>query len=292
MSKTPAAPNAPKHRLKDPLLAALLAFLVPGLGHFYQRRIFKGFLYATCILGTFVWGMRIGHGQVVYFNWQSSENRTYAYLCQFWAGLPAIPALAQAELRSDRMFHPNYVPQAFESPFEGELACDNHTYDGKVSGTIKLEPKSADKPHDWSGKLDGTLTTSGGTVNIAGEVTPGALDVEVAPSGRRRLVGNFDPRGEGGAGPPLRGILKGHIPRPIWNSYAAPLRDMRISELGEEQTDLDRAHFELGSQFELGVVFTMIAGLLNILAIYDALEGPAYEDDEEGTPQPAPPASG
>ena len=26
---------------------------------------------------------------------------------------------------------------------------------------------------------------------------------------------------------------------------------------------------------------TMIAGLLNILAIYDALEGPAYEDDEE-----------
>ena len=49
-----------------------------------------------------------------------------------------------------------------------------------------------------------------------------------------------------------------------------------------------------GSRFELGVVFTMIAGLLNILAIYDALEGPAYDGEEEspaeseGSPSPAP----
>src|SRR6185436_18664166 len=101
----------PRIPLKDPMLAALLAFLVPGLGHFYQRRLFKGFLYSVCILGTFVCGMRIGHGQVVYFNWQPAENRTYAYLCQFWVGLPALPALAQAELRSPRVFDVNYVPQ-------------------------------------------------------------------------------------------------------------------------------------------------------------------------------------
>jgi hypothetical protein len=47
---------------------------------------------------------------------------------------------------------------------------------------------------------------------------------------------------------------------------------------------LDRAHRELGSRFELGVVYTMIAGLLNLLAIFDAVYGPAYGDDESTLP--------
>src|SRR5262249_32004266 len=33
--------------------------------------------------------------------------------------------------------------------------------------------------------------------------------------------------------------------------------------------------------FELGTVYTMIAGLLNVLAIYDALAGPAHFGEEE-----------
>ena len=76
----------------------------------------------------------------------------------------------------------------------------------------------------------------------------------------------------------VSGRLQGSIPRPVWNSYAAPLQDSRR---GGGSSDLEQAHFELGTRFELGVVYTMIAGLLNILALYDALEGPAYEDDEE-----------
>jgi hypothetical protein len=37
--------------------------------------------------------------------------------------------------------------------------------------------------------------------------------------------------------------------------------------------------------FELALVFTWIAGLLNILAVWDALEGPAYGyGDEEPEP--------
>lgn len=60
-----------------------------------------------------------------------------------------------------------------------------------------------------------------------------------------------------------------------------------------ESGDLDRAHKELGGHFELGVVYTMIAGLLNILAIFDAYEGPAYENEEEeeqtDKPPPTPP---
>ncbi len=64
-----------------------------------------------------------------------------------------------------------------------------------------------------------------------------------------------------------------------------------FNELAGEPSDLDRAHKELGGRFELGVVYTMIAGLLNILAIYDAYEGPAYETEEEEEETDKPPAT-
>ncbi len=38
--------------------------------------------------------------------------------------------------------------------------------------------------------------------------------------------------------------------------------------------ELAKWNYELGDYFEIGTVFTVIAGLLNILAIYDAYGGP------------------
>jgi hypothetical protein len=38
--------------------------------------------------------------------------------------------------------------------------------------------------------------------------------------------------------------------------------------------ELAQWNYELGDYFEIGTVFTVIAGLLNILAIYDAYGGP------------------
>ena len=41
---------------------------------------------------------------------------------------------------------------------------------------------------------------------------------------------------------------------------------------------------------EIGTIYTTVAGLLNILAIYDAYEGPAYLDEDEESParEPSP----
>ena len=41
---------------------------------------------------------------------------------------------------------------------------------------------------------------------------------------------------------------------------------------------------ELGKLVEVGWVYTVVAGLLNVLAIYDAYEGPAYPDVEPAAP--------
>lgn len=81
--------------LKDPRLAAFLAWLVPGLGHFYQGRTAKGVLFSVCILGTFFYGLYIGNGQVVYASTTPSLLSRWQYFFQLGVGLPATPAIIQ-----------------------------------------------------------------------------------------------------------------------------------------------------------------------------------------------------
>ena len=50
----------------------------------------------------------------------------------------------------------------------------------------------------------------------------------------------------------------------------------------------------LGRSYEIALLFTWVAGLLNLLAIWDAYEGPAYGygdevDQPEGQPNAPPP---
>jgi TM2 domain-containing membrane protein YozV len=157
--------SRPSVRLKNPRLAALLAWLVPGLGHFYQGRIGKGVLYSTCILGLFGLGFYLGDGKIVYWRWVNPLNdpehfRLY-YIGQFFSGLAALPALIQATLRA------------------------------------------------WG----------------------------------------FDTI--------------------LWGFMAEPPADV-----------LNGLHPKLSKLMEIGPVYTTVAGLLNIFAIYDAYEGPAYSDED------------
>jgi hypothetical protein len=88
-------------QLKDPVLAGLLAWLIPGLGHLYQGRWAKGVLFFVCIMGTFLYGLYLGSdpefgwGRVVYASWEPEDRHPY-YFCQIGVGLPALPALVQA----------------------------------------------------------------------------------------------------------------------------------------------------------------------------------------------------
>jgi hypothetical protein len=135
--------------LKDPRLAAFLAWLVPGLGHLYQGRHGKGVLFFVCIVGTFVYGMWLGGGRVVYASAPSPFTR-WQYFCQLGVGLPALPALVQRErlkdgkgplvadwfMRPPRMTPPPGMPRGFESTDEAgnivrhpdEAAQWNHDY--------------------------------------------------------------------------------------------------------------------------------------------------------------------
>ncbi len=185
--------------LKDPRLAAFLAWLFPGLGHIYQGRTGKGVLFLVCIVGTFFYGLYIGGGRVVYastapvFSMQFLHDR-WQYVCQVGAGLPAMPALVQ----------------------------------------------------------------------------------------RQRLIENKAP-------------IFG------WDNFMRPPRDNPLPGMPpfESVDETDRNHrvlhpdelaqwnYELGDNFEIGTVFTVIAGLLNILAIFDAYGGPLLITSDDKKKQPA-----
>jgi TM2 domain-containing membrane protein YozV len=88
--------------LRNRYLAAVLAWLIPGLGHFYQGRRGKGILYAVCLLSLYFVGFALGEGKIVYWRWvsplQNPDKFCLHYIGQFFIGLAALPGLIQGTL--------------------------------------------------------------------------------------------------------------------------------------------------------------------------------------------------
>lgn len=273
-----AAMSTNNVNLKNPVLAAFLAYLVPGLGHFYQGRLFKGTLYFVCILSTFFFGMHLGDGKVVYADWREGK-RTWVYIGQFPVGLPALPALAQSKFRSLESLTPNQFDAPLSGRFQGRFEADGKGPMGDVTGHIDVQPLAGDfGQRTLRGNLSsGVLTTETGPTRFDGDVEFFEIDSKVAPDPKRRISGQMSAVFESPTTGRVQGKLVGFVLRPVWDSYGAPLRDL---DNFRRPTDLDRAHDRLGGRFDLGVVFTFVAGLLNVLAIFDAFQGPAYEYDE------------
>ncbi|MCA9126065.1 MAG: hypothetical protein KDB22_03230 [Planctomycetales bacterium] len=81
--------------LRNRHLAALLAWLIPGAGHAYQRRYVKSAIFSVCIFSSFLTGMFIAGQKCVYASWNQTEKR-WQYVLQAGVGLPAMPAAYQA----------------------------------------------------------------------------------------------------------------------------------------------------------------------------------------------------
>lgn len=158
--------------LKNRYLAAVLAFLLPGAGHFYQGRRNKAYLFAVCILGLYFLGLLVGQGRVVYASWNPDDYRLQ-FPAQLCVGIPAFPAAVQGWIhRNDRPLN-----ESFEKYKFGEY--------------------------------------------------------EIKPLG-------------------------------VTNFMAPP----------SSREELSQWHYNASAGFELGSLFTAVAGLLNLLAIFDAFAGP------------------
>ena len=92
--------NAPVN-LKNPFLAGLFAWLVPGMGHYYQGRYPKALIFFLCITSTFIAGCalgssaEVGTARNVYWSWRPTDTRWW-WCVQAPLGLAAIPSALQA----------------------------------------------------------------------------------------------------------------------------------------------------------------------------------------------------
>ena len=105
--------------LREPLMAALLAWVLPGLGHLYQGRTGKGLLFFICVFGTFVYGMYLGGGKVVYASVSGDPQYRWQYWCQLGIGAPALPALVQSHRVENKqlpLWRSDKYPQGFMGP--------------------------------------------------------------------------------------------------------------------------------------------------------------------------------
>lgn len=185
--------------LRNPALAAVLSWAVPGLGQLYQGRTFKGRLFMGAILGAFLVGMWLGGGRVVYASWKPGDTR-WPFLCQAAAGLVAMPAVVQSLA----------LHGAAKQPLLGSQFMAPPLVPGQYVSRAYADRLAASDP-----------------------------DIDADDF--------FD--------------------RP-------PLRQFR----GEQVSLWQR---RLGRWFDIGTLYTMLAGMLNVLVVYDAWAGPLGTPTDE-----------
>lgn len=290
--------------LKNPWMAGVLAWLIPGAGHFYQQRHFKGALYLVCILGSYLFGLSLGEWRALYWTEPqgvelqerySHQTRNYSFLTQLCAGTPGLWALFQSWRFYQPQNRPAYrnpqqllqylhftVPDEerpqnplpgslpLEKPLETEFRGQWQTGNTRrtVQGQIRLEPFNRTFRGDFSGSAvspDGKSQPL--KIELSGEFF---LDRPIVGDPHRRLVVKGTSTAD-----KITGVLSGSVSRSVFNWFAAPQTPTVRSDL----------HFRLNKQFEVALVFTWIAGLLNILAIWDAVQGPAYGFGDEPPPE-------
>lgn len=76
---------------------------------------------------------------------------------------------------------------------------------------------------------------------------------------------------------------------PMLNGWMAPPRTPIDEGVHDEKASW---HEELGFLFEMGTLFTTVAGLLNLFAVYDAYAGPAFASPQSSSGAPPPGADG
>jgi hypothetical protein len=238
------------------VIAFVLAVLVPGLGHLFQGRTLKGLIYLFGILGLFFWGVKLGDGVVVYNLPEKGVSRriTLHYAAQVCVCAVSYTALWQG----NRPLSAKFVGQLINS--------DRDSHAGKLEGIVNFKPEKGAYGLETRGTFTGTLDGQKIELPLAGRFF---LDRPIAAGFRRTLKCGVADEDEGA----IRSdkMIVGSIPRTFFDSYGVP----------PDQDQLQEVTGRLGKIHELALVFTWIAGLLNILAIWDCVQGPAYGFGDE-----------
>jgi hypothetical protein len=210
--------------LRNPWIAGLLAWLIPGAGHFYQRRWAKAILFFVCLTGTFYYGIALGSSRTVYMPRTKYDPRTsWSFLPQLAMGVHSFPAVLQCQLVQTR-----------RAPILGNYMAPPVLLGDSV-------------PEDWAREQWSKKEENGVKPDFAEKDF-----IEDQRPGYRK----YAPENHGDS------------------FYPAVLSEPVFNEKKPNQYSIWNS--KLGFQYDLGVTFTQIAGLLNLLVIFDAACGPAF----------------
>ena len=81
-----APQSDPYTKKRDPYLAALLGWLLPGLGHLYIGHYLRGLIFFLLVMGTFTTGLALGN----FRNVRWSFERKFHYIAQIGCGGPTL----------------------------------------------------------------------------------------------------------------------------------------------------------------------------------------------------------
>jgi len=169
------------------------------------------------------------------------EGKRWQYFMQVGVGLPALPAIVQ----SRRARNEKFLDEMQFITVVRQADCDPQ--DNKITGDELIA------------LLEGDLRL---------EMSPGLL-ARYRPDEK---VARWDVNSDGVLG------MDELPPQQLWpGGWMAP--PLPINVVGEDQ--LAQWHFEYGALFDMGTLYTLIAGLLNVLAIFDAQAGPLILSREE-----------
>jgi hypothetical protein len=274
-SNASPSPHPKPWEEKNPWIAGILAYLIPGAGHFYQGRTAKGLIYSISILGLFFWGQKLGEGMVVYNRPDTHgamRHVALSYAAQLGVGASALPALVQnyrASQPINRIVKRLSTP--FSAEFQGTLNPSESAEGGRLEGTVRLEPVEGQFGPEVRGTFEGTLDGKSAKLVLGGRFE---LDRAIKAGFRRRLeCGVVD---DDRAANPVPRWIGGTVARSIIDAYGSPPEPEQLQEINGR----------LGKLYELALVFTWIAGLLNVLAIWDCILGPAYGFGDEVSAKP------
>lgn len=231
----------------------------------------KGMIYFVSILGLFFWGLKLGDGTVVYGDITLLPPRVgpLSYMAQLGVGGLALPAA----LQSKRAGHPsNQVVRRLTGPFTASFEGTLHPSEnpGQLVGTVRLDPVEGQFGPEVRGTFDGTLDGKPIKLDLGGSRFE--IDRPIKAGYRRKLECTV--LDEDTAAHPSPRWISGSIPRPVMDAYGVTPDPSQLQELNDK----------LGKHYELALVFTWIAGLLNFLAIWDCVYGPAYGFGDEQPP--------
>lgn len=266
MSLSSPSPHPRPWDEKNSFVAGILAYLVPGAGHLFQGRTAKGLIYFFSILGLFFWGQKMGEGMVVYNLPEKGSVLKYvslSYAAQLGAGVSALPAFLQNRRAANPANHTiRHLSRPLIENFEGRLVPTDNDAEGVLVGTIRVEPVEGG---EFRGTFEGTMDGKPAKLALGG--TSFELAPAIKAGFRRKVTCGL----ENSAGAfPIK-VIEGTIPRPFVDAYASP----------PDADQLQEINGRLGKTYELAMVFTWIAGLLNVLAIWDCVLGPAYGFGDE-----------